>query len=114
MLASTVVTLVLVGLLVFTAARKLSHRAVVVATYRRVGVPERRLNVLAMLLLAGAAGLVVGLWWPPLVLAAGIGLIGYFLLAVAAHLRARDARSLPTPLLYLALAIAVVVLHVAT
>ena len=114
MLAATAVTLILVALLVFTAARKLSHRAGVVATYHRVGVPERRLNALAVLLLAAAAGLVVGFWWPPLALAAAIGLVAYFLLAVAAHIRARDVRQLPTPLLYLALAIAVVALHVAT
>ena len=60
--------------LVFTAARKLSHRGDVVASCERVGVPENRLNALAVVLLAGAAGLIAGLWWPPIGVAAAVGL----------------------------------------
>jgi hypothetical protein len=98
-------------LLVLTAARKLSHRDAVVASYQRVGVPENRLNALATVLLAGAAGLVVGLWWPPVGVAAAVGLVCYFLLAVAAHVRAKDARNLPTPLVFLALACVALGVH---
>jgi hypothetical protein len=112
MVVDAIVSLVLVGLLVVTAARKLSHRESVVATYRRVGVPEERLNALAALLLVAAVGLIVALWWPPAGVAAAGGLIGYFVVAIAAHIRAGDSRNLPTPLAYLALAAAVLVLHV--
>jgi hypothetical protein len=111
--ATIVVSVLLAALLVLTAVRKLSHRPAVVATYRRVGVPEERLNLLAALLLAGAAGLVAGLWWPPLGVAAAAALVAYFVLAAAAHLRAGDAANAPMPVLYLALAGAALVLHLA-
>ena len=112
--AATVVSVVLAALLVVTAARKLSHRPAVVATYRRVGVPEERLNQLAVLLLAGAAGLVAGLWWEPVGVAAAAALVAYFLLAIGAHLRTRDTANLPMPALYLALSAAALTLHVAS
>jgi hypothetical protein len=101
-----VVSILLAALLVFTALRKLSHRPDVVATYTRVGVPEERLDQLAWILLAGAAGLIAGVFWPSIGVAAGIGLVVYFLLAIAAHLRAEDARSLPVPVAMELLAIA--------
>lgn len=113
MVADAAISSVLAALLVLAAVRKLSHREAVVASYRRVGVPENRLNGLAMVLLAGAAGLIVGLWWPPVGVTAAVGLVGYFLLAAAAHIRAGDARHLPAPLVYLALAAAALALHLA-
>jgi len=109
--ARIAVSVLLAVLLVVTAARKLSHRDAVVATYRRVGVPEERLNQLAALLLAGAAGLVAGLWWTPVGVAAAAALVAYFVLAIGAHMRARDAANAPTPAVYLALAAAALVLH---
>jgi hypothetical protein len=111
--AAAFVSVLLAALLVVTAARKLGHRPAVVATYRRVGVPEERLNQLAVLLLAGAAGLVVGLWWEPAGVAAAAALVAYFLLAIGAHLRARDTVHVPVPALYLALSAAALTLHVA-
>ena len=101
-----VISILLAALLVFTAVRKLSHRPDVVATYTRVGVPEERLNLLAWILLAGAAGLIAGLFWPPIGVAAGVGLVVYFLLAVIAHIKAHDARNLPVPVAMELLAIA--------
>ncbi|MFI6483880.1 DoxX family protein [Nonomuraea sp. NPDC050663] len=110
-MALVVVSLILAALLVYSAVRKLSHREEVVRTYARAGVAEPRLNLLAALLLAGAAGLVGGLAWAPLGLAAAIALACYFLAAVFFHVRAHDLRNLPTPLVYLALAIIVIVLN---
>jgi hypothetical protein len=109
--ATIVVSVLLAALLALTAARKLSHRPAVVATYRRVGVAEERLNLLAALLLLGAGGLMAGLWWTPLGVGAAAALVGYFALAIAAHLRAGDAANAPMPGLYLALAGATLVLH---
>ena len=105
-----VISALLAALLVFAAARKLSHRPEVVATYTRVGVPEDRLDLLAWILIAGAAGLLAGLAWHPIGAAAGIGLVVYFLLAVGAHLRAGDARNLPVPVAMELLAIASLIL----
>jgi hypothetical protein len=111
--ATSVVSVLLAALLVVAAARKLGHRPAVVATYRRVGVPEKRLNQLAALLLAGAAGLVAGLWWKPAGIAAAAALIAYFLLAIGAHVRAHDVANVAMPALYLALSAAALALHVA-
>ena len=105
------VSLVLAAMLLVTAFRKLTHAPAVVETYRRVGVPERQLNVLALILIAGAAGLVAGLWWRPVGVAAAAGLVAYFALAVLAHVRHHDLKPLPTPLIFLALSAAALALH---
>ncbi|HET6213292.1 MAG TPA: DoxX family protein [Micromonosporaceae bacterium] len=112
--ATVVVSGLLAALLAVTAIRKLSHREPVVRSYARVGVPEDKLNYLAAVLLAGAAGLILGLWWAALGVAAAIGLVCYFLAAIGAHVRAHDARNLPTPVVVELLAIAALVLRVAT
>lgn len=115
MFAGTViVSVLLAAALVVTAARKLSHRRPVVESYLRVGVPEHRLNQLAAILVAGAAGPLLGLWLAPLGAAAAAGLTGYFLIAIGFHLRARDARHLPNPVLFLALSVAALVLRLVT
>jgi uncharacterized membrane protein YphA (DoxX/SURF4 family) len=62
----------------------------IVALMSAVGVPPGRLWVLATVQVAGALGLVAGLAWPPLGVAAAIGLLAYFLAAIGAHLRAKD------------------------
>jgi DoxX-like family len=105
-----VISVLLAALVLFAAVRKLSHRPEVVATYTRVGVPEDRLDLLAGILIAGAAGLLAGLAWHPIGVAAGIGLVVYFLLAIGAHIRARDARNLPVPVAMELLAVASLIL----
>jgi hypothetical protein len=107
--AAAVISSLLAALLAFSAIRKLSHRPEVVATYTRVGVPEGKLNALAFVLLAGAVGLVVGLFWGPLGVAAAAGLVVYFLLAIGAHVRADDAVHLPTPVVIELMAVAALV-----
>jgi len=112
--AATAVSLLLAALLIVAAVRKLSHREPVVRSYVRVGVPPDKLNYLAVILLAGAAGLMVGPLWAPIGAAAAVGLVCYFGLAVAAHIRADDAKNLAAPILMLAMAIAALVLWLAT
>ena len=108
---AVIVSSLLAALLAFSAIRKLSHRPEIVATYTRVGVPEDKLDYLALLLLAGAAGLVVGLFWGPPGVAAAAGLVVYFLLAIAAHIRADDAVHLPTPVAIELMAVAALVVR---
>jgi len=107
-----VLSLALAVPLVYAAIRKLGHGDSTVRSYARVGVPEERLNTLAVILVAGAAGLVAGTFWAPIGLAATIGVVIYFALAVAAHLRFHDHRNLPTPVLILLLATAVLIVRV--
>jgi DoxX-like family len=95
----------LAALLLASALLKLSHKPAVVASYARAGVPERWLNALAMLLIAAAGALVAGLFWAPLGIAASAGLVGYFAVAIAFHVRVRDFAPLGMPVLLEALAI---------
>jgi hypothetical protein len=96
--SAVVVSTLLASLVAFTAVRKLSHRPEVVQTYVRVGVPEDKLDCLAAILLGGAVGLIAGLFWAPVGIVAALGLVVYFLLAVGAHIGARDIEHLRTPI----------------
>jgi hypothetical protein len=95
------------------AVRKLSGRPEVVETYTRLGVPEEWLRHLALILLAGAAGLVLGLLWTPLGIAAAAATTVYFAAAIAAHLRAHDERNAGMPAVLAGLAVAALVLQLA-
>jgi hypothetical protein len=110
-LAYIAVSLTLAALLCYAALRKLSRRPDVVASYARVGVPERRLGLLATVLLAGAAGLLTGIFVPVVGIIAACALVLYFLAALAAHTRARDLANAATPLVLLVLAALTLVLR---
>jgi hypothetical protein len=112
--ATVIVSVLLAATLVYAAVRKLSHRPEVVQSYVRVGVPEEKLDYLAVVLLAGAAGLIVGLFLAPIGIAAAIGVVCYFVLALAAHIRADDIANLPTPAVIEVVAVAALVLRLAT
>ena len=79
-----------------------------------VGVALRFFPALAFLELAGAAGILIGLWLEPLGVAAAVGLVAYFLGALTGHLRVRDTKNLTMPLPPLALSVAVLVLRLLT
>jgi hypothetical protein len=112
--AAAIVSLLLAAALGGSALRKLSHRNEVVQTYATVGVPREKLDYLALILLAGAAGLVLGLFWAPVGIAAGIGVVCYFVLAVAAHIRHHDQQHVATPLVIEVLAVIALALRVAS
>ena len=104
----------LAALLVFSAVLKLSGRPDVVESYGRVGVARERLPVLAAVLLLGVAGLVAGLFWAPLGLAAAACLVLYFALAIAAHARHDDLNNVGAPVVLLLLAMVTAALFAAT
>src|SRR5215207_641678 len=80
----------------------------------RVGVPRRALIPLAILKIAGALGLLIGIGVPPLGVAAATGLVLFFIGAMTAHIRVHDYTSLPFPGVFLLLAAASLVLRVAS
>ncbi|HEY6747876.1 MAG TPA: DoxX family protein [Mycobacteriales bacterium] len=80
-----------------------THARFVIDTAHRLGIPASLMIPFGMLLGAAAVGLLAGLAVPGLGTAAAAGLVSYFVIAVAAHLRAHDWR-LAWPLLYLSLA----------
>ena len=75
-IALVIVTVLLAAMAAGSAAKKLQKdeqvRTIIGGT---VGVPERHFTVLAALELAGAAGILIGLWLPPLGIAAAAGLV---------------------------------------
>jgi hypothetical protein len=60
-----------------------------------VGVPSRMYPFLAACEIAGALGLVAGIWIKPLGVAAAIGVVLYLLGAAGAHVRKSDFKGLP-------------------
>ena len=89
-----------------SASAQLAGNKVVLANMVHLGIPRGMLPFLASSLIAGGVGLVVGLWYPPLGIAAAAGLVLYFVGAVIAHLRKGDVKGLPAPVMFLVLAAA--------
>lgn len=73
-----------------------------------------KLDYLAIILLAGAAGLILGLFWGPIGVTAAIGVICYFIVAIVFHIRADDAKNLPIPLMIAVLAAIALILRLTT
>ncbi|MFJ9887816.1 DoxX family protein [Streptomyces sp. NPDC091287] len=104
-------------LFIATVACAVANVSVAIADYTRapfvlansaeVGVPPWAVPYLATLKLAGAAGLLIGLFgipWPGL--AAGAGLTVFFVGAVLVHVRTRVFHNIAFPGVYLLLAVA--------
>jgi hypothetical protein len=90
-IAYIIVAAVFAIMLTMSARMKLVHDPLAVEVIGGVvGVPLRLFPVLALLELAGAVGLLAGIGLKPLGVAAGTGLVAYFLGAIAAHLHKHD------------------------
>ena len=114
-IALVITTALLAVICLNSAVMKLRENEQVVAIIGgTVGVPPRYFPVLAALEIAGAVGIVAGLWLEPLGIAAAAGLTAYFIGALAGHLRVRDTKNLAMPLPPLVLSIAVLVLRIVT
>jgi hypothetical protein len=79
-----------------------------------IGVPMAYMNLLAACEFAGAAGLILGIWYRPLGIAAGIGLVIYFIGAVVSHLRVGDVKGIGNAVVMLVMAAASLTLRVIT
>ncbi|WP_167493049.1 DoxX family protein [Micromonospora ureilytica] len=91
-IAYAIAAIVTAAVLTFSARGILVRDPDVVATLTRVGVKPTLIPVLALPKIAGALGLLAGIAYRPLGLAAGIGVVLFFAGAVLAHLRVKDAR----------------------
>ena len=113
-----IVTVVVSVLLALAAAGsamgKLTKNPKIVEQLTGLGVPTSWLPPLAVAELAGAVGLLVGLAVAPLGMAAAVGLILYFLGAVATHVKAGDTKGIPAPLVLALISAAALVLRIAT
>jgi uncharacterized membrane protein YphA (DoxX/SURF4 family) len=112
--ATVIVTLILALVLAYTGYATLAGRRAVRQGIIAVGFPPSLVWLLGIAQLSGAIGIVAGLWWPPLAIAAAVGLVGYFLAAVGAHLRVGHPRQAARPAVILLGSIAALALVIAT
>jgi|SRR5882724_3655073 len=109
-IAYTIIAIVMSLLLVSSGVAKLRRNPNLVhGLHEVVGVPLRWIPWLAVCEFAGAAGLLVGIVWWPLGIAAAIGVVAYFIGASIGHVRVKDFKGLPAPSVILLIAIVILV-----
>jgi hypothetical protein len=98
----------------FAAAMDFLRPAWLIKNMTTVGVEPWALGPLAVLKIAGAVGLLIGIGVPALGVAAAVGLVLFFVGAISAHIRVRDYASIPFPGMFLLLAAASLALRLAS
>ena len=110
--ATVIVTVLLAVLFTFSASIKLLGVSRSLAIRDHLGVKPLQWRLIGACELAGVAGVLIGLLWPPLGIAAAIGLALLSVGAIAFHLRASDGAADTAPaVIGIALAAATAVLH---
>jgi energy-coupling factor transporter transmembrane protein EcfT len=110
-IAYDIICALLAVLLLVSAYTKSARSQQLVDGLTALGVPLGLFPFLAICEIAGAAGLVIGIWYAPLGIAAAVGLVLYFIGAAAAHIRKNDFKGLPNSIVMLIAAIAVLILR---
>jgi hypothetical protein len=108
--AYIVVTLVAAAMVGFSAYALFAHRSFVMEPIERLHIPQSWWPWLTTAKVAGAAGLVIGLFLPLIGGLAAICLVFYFAGAVIIALRERWYAHIPVPLVYVAPVIAALAL----
>ena len=112
--AYVVVTVLMVAVLLGSAAGKLTRQPKLVEAIESVGLSPDRLPQLATLEILGAVGLLVGFAVPLIGIAAAVGVVGYFIGAVFFHVRAGHTAEVTAPAILLLVAVIALVLRLAT
>jgi uncharacterized membrane protein YphA (DoxX/SURF4 family) len=114
-MAYLVITIVFAAIVAFSGLGKIRRDPKILhVIHEVVGVPLKYFSLLAACELAGALGLVLGIWWPFMGVAAGIGLVLYFVAATVSHLRVRDVKGIGPAAFMLALAAGALALRILT
>jgi hypothetical protein len=108
------ISLLLAAACLFPAAAKLTSHPKMRHAAAHLGIPWSRYRLIGVAELAAAAGILVGLWWHPLGLAAAAGMALLLLGAIVTHRKAADSAKEMAPawlallltLAYLAIALA--------
>ncbi|MFG3708779.1 DoxX family protein [Micromonospora sp. NPDC047670] len=107
-----VLTLILAAVFLGTAVPKLTGQAQMRERMEHLGVSPGLTRVLGVLELAAVAGLLLGLLWAPLGVAAAVGLALQMVGAVVYHARAKDPAAMTlTPAVFAVAALALAYLH---
>jgi hypothetical protein len=110
--ATVIVTVLLAALFTFSSSIKLLGVPRSLQIRDHLGVKPTQWRMIGVLELAGVAGVLVGLVWAPIGIAAAIGLALLSIGAIAFHRRASDGAVDTAPaVIGVALAVATVVLH---
>ncbi|RSS79455.1 DoxX family protein [Streptomyces sp. WAC06614] len=109
-----VVTAFMSALLLVSAGAKSLRTQHITEQMSTLGVPPSMMTFLIGAQVAGAAGVIAGLWWGPVGIAAAIGLTLYFAGAVASHLRVGDHKGAPPAVVLTVASVALIVLRAAT
>ena len=102
-IAYIVVAVIFAAVLAMSGRGKLVKDERIVKPLTGIGVPLSWFPLLATAEIAGALGLLVGIFFAPLGIAAAIGTILYFVGAIIFHVRASDLKGLPAPAVMLLL-----------
>ncbi|MFF5564391.1 DoxX family protein [Streptomyces sp. NPDC012623] len=89
-IAYAVVGIMLALALTGSAFADITRAERIVTSLSELGVPDSWFVPLGLVKIAGALGLVIGLWVPFLGVAAAIGVVLYFIGALITHLRVKD------------------------
>src|SRR5258705_7788211 len=114
-IAYLAITILFTAMVAFSGLGKIRrdpHQMQVI--HETVGVPLKYFPLLAACEFAGAFGLLLGIWWPTLGVAAAIGLILYFVGATVSHLRVRDVKGIGPPAFMLVVAAAALATRMVT
>ncbi|MEV4108733.1 DoxX family protein [Nonomuraea sp. NPDC049695] len=113
-IAYAVIAILLAIGLIASGYGKLSRNERIVTGLTGIGVPLGLFPFLAACEIAGAAGLLIGLWYAPLGIAAAVGVVLYFVGALGTHLVKGDFKGMPNALIMFVPAVAALVLRLAS
>ena len=114
-IAYLVITLLFALIVSFSGVGKIRRDPIPVkVVHETIGLPLQYFPLLAACEFAGAVGLAVGIWWPPIGIAAGIGLVLYFVGAIVSHLRVADVKGCGPAAFILVLAAGALALRILT
>ncbi|MFJ8026204.1 DoxX family protein [Streptomyces sp. NPDC096311] len=115
MFVGYVVAAVLVAvMLAFSGRGMIVKDERVMASLNTVKVPDTWRLPLAAVKFAGAFGLLIGIAYRPLGIAAALGVVLFFLGAVGAHLRVKDSKGAAFPVIFVAVSAVPVLFGVAS
>ena len=115
MFIAYVVIAVLLSLMLLMSARgDIIRDPKIIEPLKAIGVRDSWFLPLGLVKIAGALGLLAGIVYRPLGIAAAIGVVLYFLGAVITHLRAGDKKGVGIPAAIMLVAAAPLVLGLAT
>ncbi|MBE1575188.1 DoxX family protein [Amycolatopsis roodepoortensis] len=98
-----VLSVLLAAIFAVLGVAKILRQPALVSRTERIGFSVRAIQGIGALELAGAAGLVAGLFWRPLGIAAAAGLVALLIGAAVSHVRAGDGIKDVAPPVWLAL-----------